>query len=117
MTTATQINLAERCSYTVTRWNGEVVSREGTAWALVCINDTRCVQKEDGRYKPVGGTGDQVPCECCGKMIEVHALIVHRITKERAVIGTGCAKKTDIDCGGINPLNRNYWKVDMSKRV
>ena len=87
-------------------------------WTIISITDTRAVTKEqDGRYRPVGGTGESIPCECCGRAIEVHALASNRITGDRTTVGTRCAKKAGVDMNGINPLNRDYWKTNWQKRV
>ncbi len=106
MTTATQrINLAERLP-----GPGRY---DQSAWEILEVIDTR--QRGQDR-KPESGTGEQVPCQCCGRMIEVHAMASHRITGELAIVGTGCADKAKLENtdGFVKCGNKAWWRWKKS---
>jgi hypothetical protein len=96
--------------------NTTVKSIENTAetfWRVDQILDTR--QYDLQTVKPIPGTGDPIPCECCGREINVHAHIycVSKQTKkviDRAIVGTQCCKKVKLTNYGQSPSNRDYWK-------
>jgi hypothetical protein len=86
-------------------------------WRILSIVDTRCYDRESREF--VAGTGDLVPCECCGKSIEVHATLEHKTSKDRIVVGTQCAKRASLKFGPefVSPTNKNWWKRDRFKAV
>ena len=96
---------------------GPDVLREVPAWELIEVYDTRQL---DDSWKPISGTGEAVKCECCGRFIEVHATVRHKLTSDSRIVGTQCCKKADLQMFGsgfmIAATNKNYWKRNM-KRV
>lgn len=66
--------------------------------------DTR--QLGDDR-KPISGTGESRPCDCCGRAIEVHAECYESKTGEQATIGVQCCAKLGIKKHGVAAGNRN----------
>ena len=80
-------------------------------WRLNEVVDTRARGTD---FKPIGGTGDGRPCECCGRTIEVHASVVSRDGRS-AIVGTQCCKKAGVGfvCYGTvaAATNKNYWKT------
>lgn len=59
----------------------------GTGWTIVDMIDTRHFDFQTG--KPIPGSGDGRPCDCCGKTILIH-VVVSRVG-ERRIIGRDCA--------------------------
>jgi hypothetical protein len=91
---------------------GRDVLRTVRAWTLIEIRDTRTL---DDARKPISGTGDALECACCGRLIEVHATVSHRVSGHQAVVGTQCCKKAKMKYGEVEPTNKNYWKRDYRK--
>lgn len=77
-------------------------------WVIDEIIDTR---NRDCEFKPIPGSGVQVPCECCGRTIEVHAEIRNIQTKARAVVGTQCCKKAGKHYRTYSPTCKSMWRV------
>ena len=77
------------------------------------IIDTR--QYDIQTCKPIPGTGDPIPCDCCGRETLVHAHVqeIDRMTRKttrRGIVGTQCCKKAKMTHYGNSPSNRDYWK-------
>ena len=79
-----------------------------SGWRVVEIVDTRSVDMMTGKPEP--GTGEVVPCDCCGRDIMVHAAVYHRESGDRAVIGTECCRQLRLNNGSYSPNNSNYWR-------
>lgn len=82
-------------------------------WTIEAINDTRTYDFETG--KPIPGTGEPIPCECCGKEIQVHVTVRNKDRSQVATIGTQCSKRAGhrFYVGGndlVSPTNKNWWK-------
>lgn len=61
-------------------------------WKVLDAVDTRNFDPETGKAIP--GTGDPMPCECCGKTILIHVLVAKG--DERATVGQACAIKSRV---------------------
>mgnify|MGYP001573957409 CR=1 FL=1 len=79
--------------------------------------DTREQEYVDGKWKGIPGTGEALPCNCCGRMHEIHAIIAEKErdpSKGTAMIpgwrtvgyrnfGVSCAKKkTEVPSGTLS---------------
>lgn len=60
-------------------------------WTVTDVRDTRDYDLVGDAWKPVAGSGDPQPCDCCGKAIVIH-VHVSRGT-EHAIVGQSCARK------------------------
>ena len=85
-------------------------------WRIESINDSRHYEPSTG--KPIAGTGDSIPCECCGRAIQVHVTVEQvayapgvpqpkRVTV--AIIGTECARQAKLTFYGSSPGNAKLW--------
>lgn len=89
---------------------------ESSFWQIEAILDTR--EYDTQTMKPIPGTGDEIPCECCGRSILVHAHLVqitNRKVTDRAIVGTQCCKKASLTYDGISPSNSSYWRRTYAK--
>lgn len=64
----------------------------GTWGRLRTVNTN---QRDDAGFV-IPGSGDSIPCDCCGRGITVHVSIANADTKEKATIGEQCAKKAGL---------------------
>lgn len=60
------------------------------SFRIVQTVDTR-QRDEDGALIP--GSGESVPCECCGRMIEIHVTVACK--GKYHVVGKSCCKKAE----------------------
>jgi len=93
-----------------------IARTESSFWQIEVITDTR--EYDYQTMKPIPGTGDPIPCECCGRSILVHAYvtqITNRKVTDRAIVGTQCCKKADMTYDGLSPTNSNYWGRTYAK--
>jgi GNAT superfamily N-acetyltransferase len=69
---------------------------EGKIVQVVEVKDTREWDDNVEPPKPIPGSGDARQCDRCGRMHEVH-VIVRLDDGREAVIGSGCARKDEMD--------------------
>ena len=60
-------------------------------WTVTDVCDTRDYDLVGDAWKPVAGSGDPQPCDCCGKAIVIHVHVSRGV--ERAIVGQACARK------------------------
>lgn len=61
-----------------------------SAWTVTDVVDTRERDFETGKIIP--NSGNDVPCDCCGRAIVIHVTVTDGASW--LVVGLGCAKKT-----------------------
>jgi hypothetical protein len=66
---------------------------DSATWGRLATVNTN--QRDDAGYV-IPGSGDSIPCDCCGRGITVHVSIANADTKETATIGEQCAKKAGL---------------------
>jgi len=57
-------------------------------WGILGIANTN---KRDDHGYVIPGSGDCIPCDCCGRGITIHVSIANADTKQTATIGKRCA--------------------------
>jgi len=74
-------------------------------WRCDTVVDTRHLGDD---RKPISGTGESRPCDCCGRAIEIHAECYNSKTGEQAVIGIQCCAKLGIKKYGLSASNKTF---------
>src|SRR4051794_13288432 len=64
---------------------------------ILNVVDTRQYEEgENDRFFPIPGSGQANDCFCCGRSHEVHATVLLE-DNSQAVVGTGCASRSDTE--------------------
>lgn len=66
---------------------------DNKTWGRIAKTDTR--QFDDAGYA-IPGSGEIVPCECCGRGVAIHIQVANADTKQTAILGERCANKMNI---------------------
>lgn len=91
--------------------NETLAAKEKFKFQLRCVRiiDTRA---RDAAGKPVPGTGHDVPCACCGRAVEVHAIVRYRSVVKRETETPGCPVWVTLE----NNVKEEIWGRSCVKK-
>lgn len=75
----------------------------GAGWTVRDVEDTRDVDLVGDRWVPIPGSGDPIPCDCCGRIVVIHVVITRG--EERKIVGRSCALKMARIAGDVRAMN------------
>lgn len=98
---------------------------------ILKVEDTRKIAEVGDKFVRIPGSGEKNACALCGKSHEIHAT-VELDSKETAIVGVGCAKKSSPVSFKLFELNekadalyeqmmafqcRALWKAEKSEEM
>lgn len=88
---------------------------------LIRVVDTRqYYEGSDDRFHPIPGSGDERPCDRCGRIHEVHAYVELEGNKQ-AIVGVGCAEADDVELAArfktAGSLAKRLAKLDAEEKA